>query len=124
MQLQGIGTDIVEIERIKKAIARFTEGFKRRIFTDVEWEYCWDKKNPIPSLAARFAAKEAVFKALGIGLGSCNWKDVEVSNNHNGKPEINLYGKAAEIASSHFISSVEVSLSHCKNHAIAFVVAK
>lgn len=124
MQLQGIGTDIVEIERIRRVVTRFTDNFKNRIFTDVEWEYCWNKKNPIPSLAARFAAKEAVFKALGTGLSSCKWKDVEVSNDNNGKPEINLYGKAAEIASSHFISNVEISLSHCKNHAIAFAVAK
>ncbi|MBZ4688331.1 MAG: holo-[acyl-carrier protein] synthase [Clostridia bacterium] len=122
--VRGIGTDIVEIARIEKAIKKNLSGFERRIFTEAEWEYCWNKKNPIPSLAARFAAKEAVFKALGIGLGACKWKDVEVTVAKSGKPQINLMGKAAAIASSQFISILNISLSHSENYAIAFVVAE
>ena len=122
MSAWGIGTDIVEIDRIRRIVDKYSDNFRKKIFTDVEWEYCWEKKNPIPSLAARFAAKEAVFKALGIGIGACKWKDVEVYNNGQGKPEILLHGKAADIARAHFVNMIQVSLSHCKNHAIAFVV--
>ncbi len=122
--VKGIGTDIVKIERIKNSITKFKSKFQDKIFTKEEWNYCWNKKNPYPSLAARFAAKEAVLKALGTGKGIIKWVDVEVINNANGKPSINLTGKAAEVARAQYISNFNLSLSHCSDYAVAFVVAE
>lgn len=122
--VKGIGTDIVKIERIKNSITKFKSKFKEKIYTQEEWNYCWNKKNPYPSLAARFAAKEAVLKALGTGKGIIKWVEVEVIHNANGKPCINLTGKAAEIARSQYISNFNLSLSHCSDYAVAFVVAE
>ena len=122
--VKGIGTDIVNIERIKSSIAKFKEKFQSKIFTSEEWDYCWNKKNPYPSLAARFAAKEAVLKALGTGKGGIKWLDIEVQLDAKGKPGINLSGLAAETARSKYISSLNLSLSHCSEYAIAFVVAE
>ncbi len=122
--VKGIGTDIVKIDRMKKSIDKFKAKFKEKIYTPDEWKYCWSRRNPYPSLAARFAAKEAVLKALGIGLGRVNWVEVEVKNNKEGKPSINLSGSAAEIARSQYISYFSLSLSHCSEYAVAFVVAE
>ena len=122
--VKGIGTDIVSIERIKDAIVKFKEKFQDKIFTSDEWSYCWNKKNPYPSLAARFAAKEAVLKALGTGKGKIKWLDIEIKLDPSGKPNINLSGLAAETARSQYISNFNLSLSHCSNYAVAFVVAE
>ncbi len=122
--IKGVGTDIVSIERIKKAITKFKSRFQKRIFTVSEWDYCWNKKNPYPSLAARFAAKEAVLKALGVGLGDVDWVDIEVRSDLAGKPVINLTGKAAELARIQYISNINLSISHCVKYAVAFVVAE
>ena len=122
--IKGVGTDIVNIERIKSSVDKFKEKFQHRIFTRDEWSYCWSKKNPYPSLAVRFAAKEAVLKALGTGKEKIKWLDIEVKLDSNGKPSISLFGMAAEIARSQCISSFNLSLSHCSEYAIAFVVAE
>jgi holo-[acyl-carrier protein] synthase len=122
--VKGIGTDIVNIQRIKNAVSKFKSKFQEKIFTKDEWAYCWHKKNPYPSLAARFAAKEAVFKALGTGKGSAKWVDVEVRLDLNGKPSVFLTGTAAEIARSQYISNFSLSISHCSDYAVAFVVAE
>ena len=122
--VKGIGTDIVRIERIRASVVKFKEKFQSKIFTFEEWKYCWNKKNPYPSLAARFAAKEAVLKALGTGKGKISWLDIEVKLDTNGKPNINLSGSAAETARSQYISCFNLSLSHCSEYAVAFVVAE
>jgi len=122
--VKGIGTDIVKIGRIKQAVSKFKKKFATSIFTPGEWDYCWTKKNPYPSLAARFAAKEAVFKALGMGIGRIRWLDVEVKIDDSGKPHISLSGSAAEIARSQYISNLSLSISHCTEYAVAFVVAE
>jgi len=122
--VKGIGTDIVSIVRIKSSIAKFKEKFQNKIFTMDEWNYCWNKKNPYPSLAARFAAKEAVLKALGTGKGKIKWLDIEIKLDPKGKPGINLSGLAAETARSQYISNFNLSLSHCSEYAVAFVVAE
>ena len=122
--LKGIGTDIVKIQRIKNSVEKFKQKFQRKIYTANEWKYCWEKSNPYPSLAARFAAKEAVFKALGVGLGAANWLDVEVKADAKGKPFIHLSGSAAEIARSQYITYFNLSLSHCSDYAVAFVVVE
>ena len=122
--VKGIGTDIVSIERIKNAIVKFKEKFQGKIFTREEWDYCWNKKNPYPSLAARFAAKEAVLKALGTGKSGIKWRDIEIKLDPKGKPSINLSGLAAETARTQYISNFNLSLSHCSKYAVAFVVAE
>ena len=116
----GVGTDIVEVERIQKAMER--DAFKAKIFTEREIEYC-DKASKAQGYAARFAAKEAFFKALGTG-----WRDkmiiteVEVLNDELGKPSITLTGETLRVFQQKGGSTIHVSLSHVKENALAFVV--
>jgi len=119
MSVYSIGVDLIEIERIKKLLDRYGDKFLKRIFTDVEIEYSSKKKDK-GSFAARFAAKEAVFKSTGLGLGKgMTWRDVEVINDPKGKPEVRLYGKTAELLAQ---KKVQLSLSHSKDASIAMVV--
>ncbi len=113
-----IGVDIIEIDRIEKAIARWGERFLKRVYTDAELMLF---RNHTPSLAARFAGKEAVMKALSprTPLG---WKEIEILSGLNGKPVVLLDGEAQSVAESLCIDSLEISLSHSKEHAIAFVI--
>ncbi len=119
--MQHIGVDIVEIDRIEKAIAQGKEPFLKRIYTDNELRLY---RNKLSSLAARFAAKEAVFKALGIANSGIGWKDIEILSNPDGKPVVNLYGKAEEQANKLSLTSMAISLSHSQSHAIAFAVGE
>ena len=96
MKIFGIGTDIVNIKRIKKTLSSRNNKFKRRIFSESEINYCEKKKNPSSFYAKRFAAKEAFSKALGTGIRKgINFKDIEISNDNNGKPFIKLKGTTA-----------------------------
>ena len=123
MLLVGVGTDIIEIERIKKACVN--SRFLERVFTVKEREYCFSLKNPYPSLAARFAAKEAVLKALETGLSGCSFKDVEIIKEADtGKPIVKLSGGAKKVAKEKLIENIMISISHNKTHAIAFAVAQ
>lgn len=118
--IQGIGVDIIEIQRIQLSIERFGETFLRKIFTDTEIAYCKSKKNPAQHFAARFAAKEAVSKALATGWsGEFEWKNVEVSNELSGKPNVVLHGKTAQALQK---SKVYLSLSHSETSVVAFAV--
>ncbi len=111
------GTDIIEIDRIKRSFNNHTDTFARRIFTDLEREYCEKFRNTkYEHYAARFAAKEAVYKALS-NYADLDWKDIEVENQENGKPKINLTVNIPEL------QQLDVSLSHCKTYATAYVVA-
>ena len=119
MSIYSIGIDLIEIERIEKLMDRYGDKFINRIFTDVEIDYCSKKKDK-GSFAARFATKEAVFKATGLGLGKgMTWKDVEVINDEKGKPEVRLYGKTAELLAN---KSIHISISHSKDAAISIIV--
>jgi holo-[acyl-carrier protein] synthase len=120
----GIGTDIIEVARIEKLLAKQTR-FQKRIFTEIEIAYCESKKNRAQNYAARFAAKEAFLKAIGTGWrGGVAFKEIEVVNNERGKPEIFLSGTAREFADNLGISNIQVSLSHLKDFAIAVVMAE
>ncbi|HZX11657.1 MAG TPA: holo-ACP synthase [Acidobacteriota bacterium] len=118
----GIGTDIIEVKRIKKFIERSTR-FRDRVFTRREINYCEQKKNRAHSYAARFAAKEAFFKALGTGWRKgVTFKDVEVINQPSGKPELVLSGKSKEMIKKQHIKNIQISLSHVGESAHSVVI--
>jgi holo-[acyl-carrier protein] synthase len=115
----GIGIDIVEVNRIEQ-MARKHEGFLTRVYTEHEIAYCTKKKNQYQHFAARFAAKESVLKALGVGWGrDIKWTDVEVINDHLGRPRINAYGGVKKLMEQKEISEILVSLSHVSHYAVA-----
>ena len=117
----GIGTDIAEVARIAKSIEN--NSFKEKIFSKTEIAYCEAKANKAESYAARFAAKEAFFKALGTGWrGGMAFNEVEVINDELGKPSLNVSGKTSEIIADKKIKNIHVSLSHTKEMAMATVV--
>ena len=121
--ISGIGVDIIEIKRIEKALQHSGKRFQQRIFTPAERSYCEGKAKPQASYAARFAAKEAVLKALGIGISSgALFTDVEVYRKQGGAPGVNLYNKAAGIAKDKGVTEIKLSLSHDRGMAIAFAV--
>lgn len=118
--VKGIGIDILEIERIQRSMDELGDNFLERIFTSEEIRYCRSKHNAGQHFAARFAAKEAVSKALATGWrGDFAWRDVEIMNDTLGQPHVALYGKLKESLAG---ASVFVSLSHSKSHVVAMVV--
>lgn len=121
--MKGIGTDIVEVDRIAAKIEK-GQGFRELVFSPLEITYCEKQANKYESYAARFAAKEAFLKALGTGWGGSGieFNEIEIRNNEAGKPEIHLIGKAWPLLSQRQIASVFVSLSHVKTVAMATVV--
>ncbi|MFC1992803.1 holo-ACP synthase [Chloroflexota bacterium] len=116
-----IGTDIIEIARIEQAISHWGESFLHRVYTDPELKLY---QNQPSSLAARFAGKEAVIKAIGQPSGGINWREIEIVSDPDGKPLVNLYGKAQNQAASLGIRELAISLSHSKENAIAFVIGE
>lgn len=119
--LRGIGTDTIEIDRVKKAAQKHAT-FITRIFTEREISICEGKPDYYASLAARFAAKEAVLKAFGTGLRGFKWKDIEVLNNPAGAPQIHLHREALNFARSMGVDKVWISLSHSRSNVVAFCV--
>lgn len=119
----GIGTDVIEIERIEKAV-QSTETFFNKIYTKREQAYYKEHHKKVETLAGLFAAKEAVSKALGTGFRGFNTGDIEVIPNALGKPEVYLYGGAKALADELGIDKIHVSISHCKAYATAFAVAE
>ncbi|MDD3894786.1 MAG: holo-ACP synthase [Syntrophomonadaceae bacterium] len=115
-----IGIDIIDIDRVKKAAER-TPRFLTRVFTRRELAYCLSKKNPYPSLAARFAAKEAIRKTHPLFNSGIRYHDTEVIVNENGQPQLILHGKAREKFDEHF-KQMALSLSHADKQAIAAVI--
>ncbi|MCM8783542.1 MAG: holo-ACP synthase [Candidatus Omnitrophica bacterium] len=114
------GIDLIETERIRKALNRWGDKFLERVFTSRERDYVRNKKFYYENLAARFAAKEAVFKALGNS--KINWQDIEILNNGKGKPRVFLSKKAKGLIGKEKIQQIKVSLTHTKNYAIAQAV--
>jgi holo-[acyl-carrier protein] synthase len=119
----GIGTDLTEIDRIRRTIERFGERFLHRVYTAGEIAYCMRKKGFAESFAARFAAKEAAAKALGTGISlGVGWLEFEVVREPGGRPTLLLCGRAAEIAQTLRVARVSLSLTHTREMAMAVVV--
>lgn len=117
----AVGIDIIEIDRVADVIRRHGDRFLERIFTSDEIIHC---RGRVPELAARFAAKEAVMKALGTGVRGVGWRDIEVLPNRRGKPLVFLYGRGAVRAKQIELRGLEISLTHSKDYAIASVVGE
>lgn len=123
MNLVGIGIDVVEVSRIKSSLDEFGERFLTRIFTEAEREYCLKQKRPELHFAARFAAKEAIAKAFGTGIGKeVGWLDMEIGRRPSGEPEVRLTGSALSYSERKGIVQVMVSLTHAKHYAAANAV--
>jgi holo-[acyl-carrier protein] synthase len=118
----GIGVDAVDIERFRRSLER-TPSMRQRLFTDRELEYVAPKEDPVPSLAARFASREAVMKAMGLGLGAFGFHVVWVDRLDSGEPRLYVTGRAAELASERGIATWHLSITHTDLVAIAYVVA-
>ncbi|MCW1921376.1 holo-ACP synthase [Luteolibacter arcticus] len=124
MKLFGIGIDVVEVERIESSMAEFGERFATKIFTAGERAYCESQKRPAIHYAARFAAKEAVAKAFGTGIGrDLGWLDMEIVRKDSGEPELVLSGVGKAYAAGKGIAEVKISLTHAHHYAAANAVA-
>lgn len=120
MPVIAVGTDICDVRRIKDIEEKYANRFLRKVFTTQEISYCLKKVTKYTSLAARFAAKEALLKALGTGLRSgLQWKEIEIDNDQLGKPFFRFHGQTKKILSGR---SVLLSMSHTEQNAIAFVI--
>src|SRR3954451_15914987 len=123
MAITGIGVDLVECSRIQHSLDRFGERFLRRVFTEGEIEYSMSMKFPARHLAARFAAKEAVSKAFGTGIGKAmGWRNIDIRKKKSGEPFLVFSGPAQELAEKRGLKSALITLSHTENHAVASVV--
>jgi len=116
----SVGVDLIETDRIARALERWGDRFLQYVYTSAELDYCrWH----VPELAARFAAKEAVSKALGTGLRGIRWREMEILPDSRGKPIVRLHGRAKRRADALGLDEFAISLSHSRRYAIAFVVA-
>jgi holo-[acyl-carrier protein] synthase len=128
MAIVGIGVDIIEVERVKQALTRLVTGnrFRQRVFTEGEIAYCESRGRPrYQSYAARFAAKEAVMKAIGTGWSrNAGWSEIEVIRERGQAPSIVLHGKTAVFARSRDVALFHLSLSHTASLATAYAIAE
>jgi len=119
----GTGIDIIEVARIAASYEKFGERFVNRILLPDEIAYCLKHKNPAPFLAARFAAKEAISKAFGTGIGAAlGWQDMEICRRESGEPFVVLHGKGGELFAARGANQLLVSLSHTDHYAAATAV--
>ncbi len=124
MNVLGIGTDIVECLRIAQMIERHGELFINRVYTDHEIGYCSSRKAATQHYAGRWAAKEAVLKAMGTGWRrGIRWRDIEVRNDGSGKPTLAISGGARDVIEELGVQEVLISISHCRSHATAYALA-
>jgi holo-[acyl-carrier protein] synthase len=123
MSVVGVGVDLVECARIQHSLDRFGQRFLHRVFTEGEVAYSQSMKFPARHLAARFAAKEALSKAFGTGIGKAmGWKDIDVHKKPSGEPFIVLEAKAKQLAAERSVTKVFITLSHTEHHAMAVIV--
>ena len=116
--MNTVGIDIIEIDRVASVVDRWGNRFLNRIYTKNELDYC---RGRFPQLAARFAAKEAVMKALGTGVRGVGWRDIEVVRQRGGRPRVELHGRAAKVAIKTKVIHIALSISHAKKYAGASV---
>lgn len=123
--IAGVGIDLIELDRFGAALKRQGAAFLRRVFTASERRYCDSRKNRVPHYAARFAAKEAVLKALGTGWsGGIRWTDVEIRRAASGSVSVRLAGRAKAVAATQKVRRVHLSITHAGTHAAAIAVAE
>ena len=120
MMKLATGVDLIEIARIEEVVARHGKHYLERVFTPAELEYCGKRAE---SLAGRWAAKEAVAKALGTGIGDVTWKEIEIVGDEQNAPRLTLYGMAESKAKELGLTNWSVSISHSQSHTVAFVIA-
>jgi len=121
--IKGIGIDSIELQRIARVYAEYGEHFLRKIYTESERDYFRRWSDPVPRIAGRFAVKEACMKALGTGWNrGVRWRDIEVLRHPSGKPYIQLHGEARRILSSLDASEIHCTITHSRDHAMAFVI--
>lgn len=121
--IYGIGTDLVEVNRIEKIIQRWGERFTEKVYSQNEINYCQHKAYPAIHYAARFAAKESFLKSLNIGLGmGVSLKDIEVVNNAQGSPQLHMNERIQGVLDKRGITAVHISMTHTREHAQAVVV--
>ena len=123
MDIVGLGTDLVEVARFRLAMERQGDRLTERLFSDAEREYAGRQKDPTKSFAARFGAKEAVMKAMGVGLWKFKLRDVEVVRAKSGAPSVALHGRAAEMAAERGVTAWKLSLTHTETTAMAVAIA-
>ncbi|HVA24733.1 MAG TPA: holo-ACP synthase [Chloroflexota bacterium] len=118
--MPATGVDIIEIGRVRQSLERFGERFLNRVYTEAEQAYC---RGRAPQLAGRFAAKEAISKALGTGIRRIHWRNIEILPNRAGAPRVTLHGPAKQRFESLALTSIEVSISHSRDNAVAVAIA-
>lgn len=123
MEIVGVGIDVVEVERLRAAMARWGDRLLRRLFTEGELARAHTPQTRPVRLAARFAAKEAVMKALGVGQMAVGWREIEIDSDQDGKPHVRLHGEARRTAEARGVSEVVVSLTHTASLAAASAIA-
>lgn len=121
MEIMGLGVDLVEIDRVRSLLDRNSDAFRRRCFTDHEWEYASRFRDPSARLAARFAGKEAVMKSLGTGWRHLRWADIEITG--GGRPRVVLTGRAAERAEMLGVTEILVTITHTRDQAVVMAIA-
>ncbi|MEW6723840.1 MAG: holo-ACP synthase [Bacillota bacterium] len=123
MPILAHGIDIITTSRVADLLERHPERALERLLTPAEQAYCQAKADPVPHIAARFAAKESVAKALGTGLRGFRWTDIEIISSPLGQPEVRLHQGAAQAAARRGIQHILISLSHCREYAVASAIA-
>ena len=123
MHILGFGNDIIEIARIRHLTEKFGERCVNFIFTPAEWQYAWSKQNPFPSLAVRFAAKEAISKAFGTGIGAqFKWLSAEIEIDASGAPHVKLDALGQKLLTQRAGTHIQIALSHCRTYALAHAI--
>ena len=121
----GTGIDIIEVDRIKNSIRKYSGRFKKKIFTQKEIDYCHSQADPAKHFAARFTVKEAVLKCFGTGMtGGILWKDIEVDKLISGQPVLNLHGNGKELFNQLNLKHIHISITHDKTYAVAHAIAE
>jgi holo-[acyl-carrier protein] synthase len=121
----GTGIDIIEVDRIKNSIQKYSDRFKKKIFTQKEIDYCNSQAEPAKHFAARFSVKEAVLKCFGTGMSKgISWKDIEVDKLESGQPILNLYGEGEKIFDQLNLKHIHISITHDKSYAVAHAIAE